>query len=67
MYLSESDGTNYLTFSPEAKQLQFTTNAPVYLAVPTDSDDVEVDADDKTDLSPEARSQRSIAAYLAGV
>jgi hypothetical protein len=67
VYLSESDGTNHLTFSPEAKQLQLTTNAPVYLAVPTDSDDVEVDSDDKTDLSLEARSQRSIAAYLAGV
>jgi hypothetical protein len=67
VYLSESDGTNHLTFSPEAKQLQLTTNAPVYLAVPTGSDDVEVDSEDKTDLPPEARSQRSIAAYLAGV
>jgi hypothetical protein len=56
-----------MTFSPEVEQLQYTTNAPVYLAVPTDSADVEVDSVDKTDLLPEARSQRSIAAYLAGV
>ena len=66
-YLSETDGTSRMTFSPKVEQLQHTTNAPAYLAVPTDSDDVEVDSVDKTDLLPEARSQRSIAAYLAGV
>jgi len=56
-----------MTFSPEVEPLQYLTNASVYLAVPPDSADVEVDAVDKMDLLPEARSQRSIAAYLAGV